>query len=71
MGTGRFSNCSMLEAIELCEKISGWKLNWRYLEDNRNGDRPWWISDRFTFRLIILHGVLLMICPKPRGKHMK
>ncbi len=28
IGGGRFSNCSMLEAIEACERISGRELNW-------------------------------------------
>jgi CDP-paratose 2-epimerase len=45
IGGSRFSNCSMLEAIELCESISGKKLNWSYVESNRNGDHIWWISD--------------------------
>lgn len=52
IGGGRFSNCSMREAIALCEKISGRKLNWSYQEDNRIGDHIWWISDvsRFSAR---------------------
>jgi CDP-paratose 2-epimerase len=45
MGGGRFSNCSMLEAIEMCESASGNKLNWSYAEQNRTGDHIWWISD--------------------------
>src|SRR6476469_365661 len=44
-GGGRFSNCSMIEAIKLCEEISGNKMNISYLEDNRIGDHIWWISD--------------------------
>jgi len=38
LGGGRFSNCSMLEAIELCERISGRTLEWtlgRAAEDGR------------------------------------
>lgn len=50
IGGGRFSNCSMLEAIALCEKISGKKLNWSYSEQNRIGDHIWWISDNSKFR---------------------
>jgi CDP-paratose 2-epimerase len=50
MGGSRHSNCSMLEAIELCEKISGRKLNWSYVEDNRIGDHIWWISDVRKFQ---------------------
>jgi len=45
MGGSRHSNCSMLEAIRLCEEISGRKLKWTYEEDNRIGDHIWWISD--------------------------
>ena len=44
IGGGRHSNCSMLEAIEKCEQISGRKLNWVYSEQNRIGDHIWWIS---------------------------
>lgn len=44
MGGGRYSNCSMLEAIALCEQISGKKLNYEYDETNRIGDHIWWIS---------------------------
>jgi CDP-paratose 2-epimerase len=45
MGGARHSNCSMLEAIELCEQISGRKLAWDYADGNRIGDHIWWISD--------------------------
>ena len=49
-GGGRHSNCSMLEAIAMCEKISGKKLNWTYSETNRIGDHIWWVSDVSKFR---------------------
>jgi len=45
VGGGRFSNCSMLEAIGLCEDITGKKMDWTYAESNRIGDHVWWISD--------------------------
>lgn len=45
IGGGRFSNCSMLEAIALCEQIAGRPMNTTYVEDNRIGDHIWWISD--------------------------
>ena len=51
MGGGRRSNCSMLEAIELCEKLAGRSLQWRYEETNRIGDHQWWISDTSRFEL--------------------
>jgi CDP-paratose 2-epimerase len=50
IGGSRHSNCSMLEAIEMCEKISGKKLNWSYEETNRLGDHIWWISDVRKFQ---------------------
>jgi CDP-paratose 2-epimerase len=50
IGGSRHCNCSMLEAIELCEEISGRKLSWEYIEDNRIGDHVWWISDVRKFR---------------------
>lgn len=49
MGGGRASNCSMIEAIEMCESVSGKKLNWSYAEQNRTGDHIWWISDNSKF----------------------
>ncbi len=50
IGGGRFSNCSMLEAVRLCEEIAGKKLDWAYSESNRSGDHVWWISDVSKFK---------------------
>ncbi|MEM7299691.1 MAG: NAD-dependent epimerase/dehydratase family protein [Pseudomonadota bacterium] len=50
IGGGRFSSCSMLEAIALCEEVSGRKLNWSYSDENRAGDHIWWISDIRKFQ---------------------
>jgi len=50
MGGGRHSNCSMLEAITMCEKITDKKMNYLYTEDNRIGDHIWWISDVSKFK---------------------
>jgi CDP-paratose 2-epimerase len=50
MGGSRFSNCSMMEAIAECEKLSGKKMNYTYVEDNRIGDHIWWISDVRRFQ---------------------
>jgi CDP-paratose 2-epimerase len=50
MGGGRFSNCSMLEAIDLCQRISGKPLRWKYVDENRRGDHIWWISDLARFQ---------------------
>lgn len=49
VGGGRFSNCSMIEAIDLCEEICSRKLNWTYKDENRVGDHMWWISDISKF----------------------
>jgi len=49
MGGGRFSNCSMLEAIAMCEEIAERPLDWTYVEQNRTGDHIWWISDISRF----------------------
>ena len=50
MGGGRHSNCSMLEAIKMCEEITGKKMEYSYTESNRIGDHIWWISDVSKFR---------------------
>jgi CDP-paratose 2-epimerase len=49
-GGSRFSNCSMQEAILLCQEITGNKMNYSYAEDNRIGDHIWYISDVSKFR---------------------
>lgn len=49
-GGGRFANCSMLEAIALCESISGNTMNYTYDETNRIGDHIWYISDVSAFK---------------------
>jgi CDP-paratose 2-epimerase len=45
LGGGRDGACSVLEAIELCERISGRQLDWSLSEEARVGDHRWWISD--------------------------
>ncbi len=49
IGGGRFSNCSVREAIAMCEDISGKKLDHAYVEDNRIGDHIWWIGSNARF----------------------
>jgi CDP-paratose 2-epimerase len=49
-GGGRHSNCSMKEAIAVCEKITGKPMNYSYTEDNRIGDHIWYISDVRKFK---------------------
>jgi CDP-paratose 2-epimerase len=50
LGGGRFANCSMLEAIELCEQIARRPLTWTLSDAPRIGDHRWWISDLSEFR---------------------
>ncbi len=49
IGGGRFSNASVLEAIQQSEAIAGRKLDWSYSEQNRRGDHLWWIGDNGKF----------------------
>jgi CDP-paratose 2-epimerase len=49
IGGGRESNCSMLEAIEMCEGIAGRRLDWTLSDEARTGDHRWWISDLREF----------------------
>ncbi|MDC3391143.1 NAD-dependent epimerase/dehydratase family protein [Candidatus Pelagibacter sp.] len=50
IGGSRKSNCSVLEAIEIIEKLSGIKANFSVLKDNRVGDHKWWISNVKKFK---------------------
>jgi len=50
VGGGRFSNCSMIEGIQLCETITGNKMDYSYSETNRIGDHIWYISDMSKFK---------------------
>jgi CDP-paratose 2-epimerase len=45
IGGGRSSNCSVLEAIKLCEELTEKKLKWTHVEENRIGDHIWYISN--------------------------
>jgi CDP-paratose 2-epimerase len=49
MGGGRYSNVSVIEAVEKIEKISGKKAKIKYSKDNRIGDHIWYISDLSKF----------------------
>ena len=50
LGGGRHSNCSMLEAIDACQRIAGRELDWTLDPTPRVGDHMWWISDVEEFR---------------------
>jgi CDP-paratose 2-epimerase len=50
LGGGRESSVSVLEAIGLCERISGRKLEYTLSDQARIGDHRWWISDLEAFK---------------------
>jgi CDP-paratose 2-epimerase len=51
IGGGRFSNASVIEAIETAQEIGGGELVWTYQDANRIGDHIWWIGDNGRFEL--------------------
>jgi CDP-paratose 2-epimerase len=76
IGGARHANCSMLEAIKMCEDLTGRPMNWSYVEDSRAGDHIWWISDvrrlqshypewRFTYDI---RAMLVEICDGMRQR---
>ena len=50
MGGGRKSNCSVLEALEVVEDITGIQIKKEYVKKNRVGDHIWYISDLTKFK---------------------
>ena len=50
MGGGRKSNCSVVEALEMVESISGIQIKKEYVKQNRVGDHIWYISDLTKFK---------------------
>jgi CDP-paratose 2-epimerase len=69
IGGSRFSHCSMLEAIELCQEIAGRELDYSYVDSNRIGDHMWYVSDVGKFQshypqwelTVNIHGILTQI----------
>ncbi|WP_372791221.1 NAD-dependent epimerase/dehydratase family protein [Paraconexibacter sp.] len=49
LGGGRASNVSMLEAIEMCQRIAGRELRYTLSDDARIGDHQWYVSDMGSF----------------------
>lgn len=45
LGGGVYANISLLEAIELAEKITGRGVEWQYHDQHRAGDHIWYVSD--------------------------
>jgi CDP-paratose 2-epimerase len=50
IGGSRHCNCSILEAIQLCEEIARKKMKHSYTGQNRAGDHIWYISDVSKFK---------------------
>ena len=50
IGGARHSNCSMIEAIDTVERLSGKKLNFTLSDQARAGDHIWWVSDVRRFQ---------------------
>jgi CDP-paratose 2-epimerase len=50
MGGGRFSNCSIIEAINIIEKKMKIIVKKKYVKKARTGDHIWYISDLNKFR---------------------
>jgi CDP-paratose 2-epimerase len=50
IGGGRHANCSILEAIEICQRLSGKKMRCEYKAQSRIGDHIWWVSDCSKFK---------------------
>ncbi|HMI50069.1 MAG TPA: NAD-dependent epimerase/dehydratase family protein, partial [Candidatus Saccharimonadales bacterium] len=50
MGGGRQNSVSMIEAIDRAEQLSGKKLEWRYVDENRIGDHICYISNLAKFQ---------------------
>ena len=50
IGGGRFSNCSILEAIEEIESIKNIKIKRQIIKQNRVGDHIWYITDNKKFK---------------------
>ena len=50
MGGGRYSNCSIIEALDLVENISNIKIKREVIKKPRVGDHIWYISDLSKFK---------------------
>ena len=50
IGGGRYSNCSIIEALNLVEKIAKIKVKRKILKSPRVGDHIWYISDTLKFK---------------------
>ena len=49
-GGGRYSNCSIIEALNLVEKFANIKIKKTFLKQNRVGDHIWYVSNMKKFK---------------------
>jgi CDP-paratose 2-epimerase len=45
LGGGKLNSCSILEAFSMAEQVTGRKMKWRYVDENRIGDHICYYSD--------------------------
>ena len=50
IGGGRYSNCSVIEALDLVDKLTNSKIKRKYIKKNRVGDHIWYISNLTKFK---------------------
>ena len=50
MGGGRYSNCSIIEALDVVENLTGLNINKQKIETPRIGDHIWYISSLKKFK---------------------
>lgn len=45
LGGGKANSCSIIEAFKMAEEVTGKKMKWRYIDENRIGDHICYYSD--------------------------
>ena len=50
IGGGRYSNCSVIEALNLVEKLTNIKIQKQIIKTPRGGDHIWYISNLSKFK---------------------
>ena len=50
IGGGRYSNCSIIEALDIVEEIKGFKIKREIIKKPRVGDHIWYISNTSKFK---------------------
>ena len=50
IGGGRYSNCSIIEAIHLIERIKNIKIKKKFIQSPRVGDHIWYVSNLSKFK---------------------